>query len=286
MLAIEPVSLALGARVTGIDLSQDLSAQQWDTIRQAFHQHSVLVFPDQKITIEDQKRFCRQFGDLLVHQHLLPMTVDGHPECMRLHNDENNPPGLNTWHTDNSGWPNPPLGTVLYAKTTPSVGGDTLFSNMYLAYEALSPPMQEMLGQLTATHDAKKAFGADYPELGELLKKKSIEVDDRFGNGKAVQHPLVRTHPVTKKKSLYVSAPYITRIDGLSTTEGQAVLDFLYRHIETNEFIYRHQWHANDLLMWDNRCLQHYAVADYFPHERLMYRMNILEEEDGKWTTS
>ncbi|TDD76491.1 TauD/TfdA dioxygenase family protein [Actinomadura rubrisoli] len=281
MLTIEPASAAVGAQVTGVYLSDDLPAHHWEAIKQAFQRHSLLVFPGQELTVEDQKRFCRRFGDLLVHDHLLPMTVEGHPECMRLHNDENNPPGLNAWHTDNSGWPDPPLGTVLYAKTTPRVGGDTLFSNMYLAYEALSAPMREMLGQLTATHDAKKAFGADYPELGEMLKKKAIEVNDRFGGGKAVHHPLVRTHPETKKNALYISEPYVTGIDGLSAAESQAILDFLYRHIETNEFIYRHRWHTNDLLIWDNRCLQHYAVADYFPHERLMYRMNILQEESG-----
>ncbi|QXJ21234.1 TauD/TfdA family dioxygenase [Actinomadura graeca] len=286
MPTVEPVSPALGARVTDVDLSQELTERQWEEIREAFHRHSVLVFPGQTLSIEDQKRFSRRFGDLLVHEHLLPMTVEGYPECMRLHNDADNPPGLNTWHTDNSGWPDPPLGTVLYAKTTPAIGGDTLFSNMYLAYEKLSPPMQEMLGRLTATHDAKKAFGEDYPELGEMLKKKSIEVDERFGGGKAVHHPIIRTHPETKRKALYISAPYVTSIDGLSAAEGRAILDFLYRHIETNEFVYRHRWQPGDLLIWDNRCLQHYAVADYHPHERLMYRMNILRGEEGRWTTS
>ncbi|WUH98348.1 TauD/TfdA family dioxygenase [Spirillospora sp. NBC_00431] len=282
MLTIEQVSVAAGARVTGVDLSRELSADQWKEIRQAFHRHSLLIFPDQMITIADQKRFARQFGDLLIHEHLLPMTVEGHPECMRLHNDADNPPGLNTWHTDNSGWPEPPLGTVLYAKKTPSIGGDTLFSNMYLAYEALSPPIKEMLGQLTATHDVKKAFGADYPELSQLLKKKSIEVNDRFGGGEAVHHPIVRIHPETKRKALYISAPYVTGIDGLSAAEGRALLDFLYRHIETNEFVYRHRWQVDDLLIWDNRCLQHYAVADYYPHERLMHRMNVLQGEEGR----
>lgn len=116
---VEPVSLALGAEVREIDLSQNLSQETWDAIREAFHQHSVLIFRNQELTVEDLSRFARAFGEPVIHEHLLPFTVEGHPEVMILHNNAEKPPGLNYWHTDNSGWPRPPLGTVLYARITP-----------------------------------------------------------------------------------------------------------------------------------------------------------------------
>lgn len=275
---IEPVSLALGAEVRDVDLSRDLSEQAWKAIEEAFHAYSVLVFPAQEISIEDQKRFARRFGELLVHEHLLPLTVAGHPECMVLHNDAQRPPNLNAWHTDNSGWLKPPLGTILHARTTPALGGDTMFSNMYLAYEALSRPIAEMLLKLGAVHDVRKAFGPGYANLQSGLRKKGIDPDQQFAQYEPVEHPLVRTHPATKRRALYVSEPYVTHIQGLSRAESAAILGFLYRHLETNEFIYRHRWRRHDLVIWDNRCAQHLAVADYFPQERLMHRMNIAGE--------
>lgn len=280
-IRIEPVSLALGARVSGVDLSQELGSEHWEAVERAFHDHSVLVFPAQDITVEQMKRFCRRFGELLIHDHLLPLTLPGHPECMRLHNDRQRPPGLNSWHTDNSGWRRPPLGTALHAKITPELGGDTLFSSMYLAYEALSPPIRALLERLCAVHDARKAFGPEYPKLQRSLGKHGIETDRHFAHHEPVEHPLVRVHPATGKKALYVSEPYVTHISGLSRAESQALLGFLHRHVETNEFIYRHRWSRNDLLIWDNRCVQHLAVADYHPHERLMYRMNIADDARG-----
>jgi taurine dioxygenase len=170
------------------------------------------------------------------------------------------------------------MGTALYAKITPKVGGDTLYSNMYLAFETLSAPMQELVLKLTAIHDTKKAFGADYADLRRSLRNRGIDPDRHFHDHEPVEHPLVRTHPRTKRKALYISSPYVTGIKGLKKAEGNALLEFLYRHIETNEFVYRHRWENGDLLVWDNRCAQHLAVADYFPEERLMHRMNMVGE--------
>ncbi|MFD3537624.1 TauD/TfdA dioxygenase family protein [Streptomyces sp. NPDC058664] len=278
MIEIKPISVAAGAEVRGIDLSEEITTEDWAVIEKAFHEYSVLVFRGQDLTVEQQKTFAERFGKLIVHDHLLPMTVDGHPECMVLHNNAQKPPGLNSWHTDNSGWAKPPLGTVLHCKVTPDVGGDTLYSNMHLAYEALSPVIRELVDQLKAVHDVKKAFGPDYANLQASLRKKGIDPNTHFDRHEPVEHPVVRTHPETLRKALYISSPYVTHISGLSKIESQALLDLLYRHIETNEFIYRHQWRAGDLLIWDNRSVQHLAVADYFPHERLMFRMNIEGE--------
>lgn len=277
-LKIERVSPALGARVVGVDLSRDLPPETWTTIERAFHDHSVLVFPAQRLSIEQMKRFARRFGEVQAHEHLLPWTKEGCPECMVLHNDAQRPPGLNAWHTDNSGWPEPPLGTVLYAEITPELGGDTLFSNMYLAYEALSGPMQRLLAGLSAVHDVKKAFGPEHRNLQASLSRAGIDANRHFDHHPPVEHPLVRTHPRTGRRALYVSSPYVTHIAGLSRAESRTILDFLHRHVEAQEIIYRHRWSRHDLLIWDNRCVQHLAVADYYPHERLMYRMNIAGE--------
>jgi taurine dioxygenase len=277
-LRIEPVSPALGARIVGIDLSRDLDEERWKVVEKAFHDHSVLVFPEQHIDVAEMKRFARRFGEVMIHEHLLPLTMPGHPECMLLHNNAEKPPGLNYWHTDNSGWQRPPLGTLLYAQITPELGGDTLFSSMYRAYEALSRPMQDLLERLSAVHDVKKAFGSDYQSLQRSLNKTGIDANKHFEHYEPVEHPLVRVHPRTGKKALYLSSPYVTHISGLSRAESQAILDLLYRHLETNEFIYRHRWTQNDLVIWDNRCTQHLAVADYYPRERLMYRMNVAGE--------
>lgn len=149
---------------------------------------------------------------------------------------------------------------------------------MYMAYEALSGPMQDLLLGLKAVHDIKKAFGSDYGTLQRNLRKRGIDPDEHFERYPAVEHPLVRTHPATKRRALYISGPYVTHISGLSPAESRAILDFLYRHIETNEFVYRHKWQRRDLVLWDNRCTQHLAVADYFPRERLMHRLNIAGE--------
>lgn len=276
---VKPLSLALGAEVLNLDLSESLDIALQAFVKQAFHQYSVLVFRDQVLTVENQKNFARFFGKLFIQDHLLPVTLEGHPECMILHNNDKTPPGLNYWHTDNSGWKEPPLATMLYAKITPEIGGDTLFSNMYKAYETLSTTMQNFLKPLKAIHDVQKAFGSEYGNLRLSLQEKyHIDPDSHFIRYKPVLHPIVRLHPETKKPALYISEPYITRIDGLKKEESKVILDFLYQHIRTQEFIYRHCWRKNDLLIWDNRCTQHYATADYFPFERLMYRLNICGE--------
>lgn len=277
-LTIRPVSPALGAEVLGVDLAEAQSDATWDAILSAFHAHSVLVFRGQTLSVDALKRFAARFGPLERHDHLSTWTLKDHPEVMRLHNDASKPPGLNAWHTDNSGWERPPLATVLHAKITPSLGGDTMFCNMYRVYESLSAPMRELLQRLSGVHDVRKAFGPDFANLQRSLRAQGIDPERHFSAFEPVEHPIVRRHPATGRDAIYVSAPYVTHIAGLARDESQALLDLLYRRIETHEFIYRHRWSADDLLIWDNRCTQHLAVADYFPHERLMLRMNVRGE--------
>ncbi len=275
---VTPLSPAIGVEIKQVDLSQPLEQHTWNIIKKAFDDYSVLVFRDQHITVEDQKRFGRHFGELFIQEHLLSLTIEGHPECMILHNNDKKPPGLNYWHTDNSGWERPPLGTMLYAKITPEVGGDTLFSSMYKAYESLSQHMQSFLKPLKAVHDVRKAFGSEYGNLQNALKKYGLDPDKHFANFQPVQHPIIRTHPETKKLAIYISQPYVTHIEGLTKAESNSLLSFLYEHIQIQEFVYRHRWKTNDVVIWDNRCAQHYAVADYYPAERLMHRLNISGE--------
>lgn len=275
---VTPLNPVVGAEISHVDLSKEMEQAAWRKIKQAFDLHSVLVFRDQHITIDEQKKFAKNFGDLFIQEHLLPLTLEGHPECMALHNNDKKPPGLNYWHTDNSGWEKPPLGTMLYAKITPQCGGDTLFSSMYMAYATLSKFMQEFLKPLKAVHNVQKAFGSEYDNLQSMLKKYGLDPSTHFENFKPMHHPIIRTHPETNKLALYISEPYVTHIEGLKKRESEILLSFLYEHIKTQEFIYRHRWKTNDLLIWDNRCTQHYAVADYFPEERLMYRLNICGE--------
>lgn len=276
---VNPLSPVVAAEISNLDLSKPLTSEVWNIIKQSFDDYSVLIFRDQHITIDQQKSFASHFGDLFVQEHLLPFTMEGHPECILLHNTDKRPPGLNYWHTDNSGWKKPPLATMLYAKITPKVGGDTLFSNMYKAFESLSKTMQDFIKPLKAVHDVKKAFGSEYRNLQKALQKGGLDPFEHFRNFEPVSHPLVRTHPETHKLALYISEPYVTHIEGLTSSESTMLLNFLYQHVQTQEFIYRHRWQLNDLLIWDNRCLQHYAVADYFPEERLMHRLNICGEE-------
>ncbi|MEJ8632165.1 TauD/TfdA dioxygenase family protein [Streptomyces sp. MS2.AVA.5] len=258
----------------GLDFSRPQPEGTWQEILEAFHKHSVLVFHEQNLTTEQQKKFAENFGPVMIPP-FKSVTVEGHPECLVMHNDATSPAFADKWHTDSSGWLRPPLGTVLYARIVPKLGGDTLFSNMHLAYAQLSPPIRSFLDGLNAVHDDRKSYGPDFPKVRDYLRKHGIDPDAYLSSTEPVLHPVVRTHPVTGRKALYHSTAYVTHIEDLTQPESKAVLAFLDQHIQANEFIYRHHWRKGDMVIWDNRSVQHYAVADYFPEERLMHRLNI-----------
>jgi len=274
-MKIESISVCMGAKITGIDLNKPVSNEDKTMINQAFAEHSLLIFKKQDIDIENFKNFGMLFGELTVQHHLLPHTVINHPECLILQSNKKKPQGANYWHTDNSGWGKPSLATILHAKTVPVLGGGTVFSNMYMAAEALSKPLRNFLKNLRAVHDVKKAFGKEFSAIQKAVASKGVDIDEAFKDYQEVTHPIIIKHPVTKREALYISYPYITHIKDLPISESDMILKFLYTHIVRNEFIYRHQWEINDLVIWDNRCLQHYGVNDFYPHERLMYRLNI-----------
>ena len=254
---LEPFTRVVGARITGIDMSKPLSEKAKEEIFDAYAKYSVLSFPGQDISPGAQVEVARMFG-----------TPD-EPRKFRLYDEKNHPlVGLieqdgsedfivgEAWHSDNMDYENPYSTLVMYQEVSPGVGGDTLFSCMYSAYNALSKPMQEFLEGKTALNDNTRtsysaALNTNYTDKGK-------ETPD------AVEHPVIRTHPVTGKKLLYVNLAFTTQIVGLNRTESDAILNYLFNLIATRpDFQCRHVWDAGTLVVWDNRSLQHYAVPGY-----------------------
>lgn len=268
-LGIAPLTPVIGAEVDGIDLSQDLSNSQMADIRDAFHAHSVLVFRDQTLSREDHKRFGRHFGAL--HVHPLNKARGGDPEILIVKTtSESKYTAGDGWHTDVTCDAKPPLGSMLYITELPEIGcgGDTLFASMYAAYDALSDTMKTFLEGLTAIHDGARPYVGAYniaPPAGTDYPKS--------------EHPVIGVHPETGRKLLYVNSGFTTRIKGLSRAESDSLLDMLFRHIEVNvHFQCRVRWQPNTLVFWDNRCSQHHAAWDYYPHSRYGERVSIIGE--------
>ena len=264
---IRPVTPVIGAEVRGVDLAA-LDDDSFEAIRDALMAHCVLFFRDQDISIESQKALGARFGELVVHPN--DPGLEGHPEVMRIHADENSVRATGErWHSDVSCDPTPPMGSILRMHTVPEAGGDTLFANMYAAYEALSNRMKTLLDGLAAIHDG----GPYYRDVNRLIGR-----DDGGRSYPSSEHPVVRTHPVTGRKALFVNQMFTVRIAGLPQGESEAVLDFLFRHVLRPDFHCRFRWSENSIAFWDNRCTQHHAIWDYFPAVRSGYRVTIRGE--------
>jgi len=272
-LAITPLSPNIGAVIGKVDLAT-LDDGVLATITQALLTHQVIFFEDQHLTPQQHRDFAARFGKL--HIHPLYPNVKGAEEILILDTNDGNPPDNDVWHTDVTFIETPPLGSVLYAKQLPPLGGDTTWSNSIAAYEALSPAFQRLLDGLTASHDFEKSFPRD--RYGS-----TPEDDARWQKTRAthpaVNHPVIRRHPVTGQKGLFVNAGFTTRINELSKPESDAVLALLFTHIAKPEFTIRWRWKPNDIAFWDNRCTQHYALADYLPHRRVMHRATIIGDK-------
>lgn len=272
-LSLDPLTPVIGAEVGGVDLSQPLAPEQIQDIREAFARHHVLVFRDQNLSVEDHKRFARLFGRLHVHPYHARGNAPDHaregfdPEILVVKADQNSRYVAGEgWHADVTCDAEPPMGSMLYVTKTPeSGGGDTCFISTARAYEALSPAMQSFLEGLTAIHDGAKpytgAYGATPPEGGW---PKNV-------------HPVVTRHPENGRKILYVNRGFTTQIVELSKGESAALLELLWRHIEGHlDFQCRVRWQPGTLVFWDNRCTQHHAVWDYYPHSRYGQRVSII----------
>ncbi len=272
---------ALGAEVVDVDVSAPMSDELFAELRQAWlDSDGVLVVRDQHLTPAQHIAFSRRFGELFGEREQLQETVDkyllpGYRPIFRVSNKviEGVPQGRtragNYWHSDVSFRRRPAMASLLYAIELPRVGGDTLFCNMYLAYERLSRPMQQFLGSLRAWHD----FAVN---TTQGFAHERIAAQDLEGHN-ACDHPVVRTHPETGRRCLFVNPGNTSHVLGLEPAESRALLELLYRHCTQPELIYRHQWAPHDLVIWDNRCTMHYAVTDY-EEDRYLHRTTVIGE--------
>ncbi|MBI3068408.1 MAG: TauD/TfdA family dioxygenase [Betaproteobacteria bacterium] len=233
------------------------------------------------MTPEQHIAFSRQFGPLEAHV-VGEFHLAGHPEVFVVSNvrEEGRLKGAvyagQYWHSDLSYMSKPSLGSLLLCREMPEVGGDTMWANMYLAYETLSGPMKRFLGGLKAVHDYSHAYDTYFA----ALKERPPLTPEQKAKTPPVEHPVIRTHPVTGKKALYVNPGFTTGFAGMPEEESRPILDFLFRHATRPEFIYRHKWSVDDLLFWDNRCTMHYALADYdFTVRRHMHRTTLAGDE-------
>jgi taurine dioxygenase len=263
-------SRALGAIVSGIDISQDLPQSAVDELGGLLIEHQILFFRGQPISPEAQARFAARFGSLHVHP-IYPVLPDL-PEILLLDNHAGFLPDNDNWHTDVTFTETPPLAGILAAKRIPSAGGDTLWSSMSAAYEGLSEPMRRFLDGLTAQHSIAKSFP---PERWQNDPAFKARYERAVAKHPPVNHPVIRTHPVSKRKGLFVNGGFTTHINELTPEESQAVLSFLNAHIARPEFTVRWRWQVDDVAFWDNRVTQHYAIADYLPERRTMHRATV-----------
>ena len=268
---IRPLTPAIGAVVEGVDLAQPLSDDLLGVIRQALLDHKVIFFEDQHITPAQHRDFAARFGDL--HTHPLYPGVPEAPELFILDNHAGNPTDNDAWHTDVTFIETPPMASILYARSLPALGGDTLWSNMQLAYERLSTPMRDLLAGLDAVHD----FARGFPTRGIVANAAgAAKHAEEVAKHPPVLHPVVRTHPETGADGLFVNYGFTERIKGLRRKESDAILRMLFDHIQQPEFLVRWRWSENAIAFWDNRITQHYAVNDYLPHRRIMNRATVL----------
>jgi taurine dioxygenase len=270
-LAITPLNPAIGARIEGIDLATPLTPLLRDALEQALLEHHVLFFRNQPLTPRQHARLAMAFGEL--HVHPIYPNVPEQPEILILDTAVTDVRDNATWHTDVTFLPAPAMGAVLAAKEVPAYGGDTLWASGIAAFEALSAPMQHLLEGLTATHDFTKSFPlARFGTTAEALARWEAA---RLRHP-PVSHPVVRVHPRSGRRALFINEGFTTRINELSEQESAALLPMLFAHATRPEFTVRWQWQANDVAFWDNRVTQHYAVDDYRPARRVMHRATIL----------
>ncbi|MCH7788364.1 MAG: TauD/TfdA family dioxygenase [Acidobacteria bacterium] len=246
-LDIRPVGAALGAEIFGVDLN-NLEDTERAGIKQALNDHLVIFFPDQNLSPDGHRDFASIFGELEVVP-ALPKLDDDHPEIVVL--DDADTPAADVWHTDVTFTEHPPIGAILHMIECPTVGGDTQWINLYRAYDTLSAPMKEMLEGLSAIHV------------------------NRYGTGHVAEHPVVRVHPETGAKSIYVNRIFTSHIPQLSRPESDTLLPFLYRWCEQTRFSVRYRWQKGGVGMWDNRCTLHSAVNDW-QGRRIIQRITVL----------
>ena len=268
-ITIDKLTPIIGAEIGGVDLSAPLPNHQMDEIHRALAENCVIFFRDQHLTPDQHLSFGRNFGNL--HIHPAAPHAPGHPELMIIRADKDSPRANGEgWHSDVSCDPEPPMGSILYIQECPPRGGDTLFASMYAAYEALSDRMKAYLDRMTAIHDGEESYRGTYANLG---------VADKPVYPRA-EHPVIRTHPVTGRKALYVNPAFTIRIEGWSRRESKALLDFLFAHARYEAFTCRFRWERGSVAFWDNRSVWHFALNDYPGQRRHMRRVTVDPRPD------
>ncbi|MDP3137232.1 MAG: TauD/TfdA family dioxygenase [Burkholderiaceae bacterium] len=288
-IEVRPLSHALAAEVRGIDLAKPVSDKDLADIQAAWLRHLVLIFPGQKFSEERQIAFGRLFGQLDDHRAVPFYRIPEYPEIYQITNKHIGGKESQTkdtgrlWHSDHSFSLHPSLATMLYCREIPPVGGTTMFANMYMAYDSLSDKYKQMIDGLEAVHDLSHYLGINpyvrSRDQEQIAKIKALNPP--------VAQPIVRVHPETGKKALFVSEGQTTHIVGMSHAESRTILDHLFKISVTPEFTYRHNWTVDDMLMWDNRCTLHLALADYSHKDtRHMHRITVLGEACGRPLTA
>lgn len=270
-----PVAGAIGAELRSLDLSQKLDDTSVDRVLEALYEHKVIFFRGQTFTPQQQIDFSAQLAPVFTdHPAYLP-TLEGHPEIVVLEGQGGG--RANVWHSDVSISPKPPMGSVLYMKRCPGWGGDTMWADMTVAYDALSDRMKTYLEGLHAVHDLAGTVRTLVRERSQQTKAPTGEMPKTASLPRAT-HPVVRTHPVTGRKILYVNPTFTSHIEGLPPAEGDALLAFLFQHQNQAEFQCRWRWQTGDVAIWDNRATQHYAIADYGDAPRTIHRVTLEGE--------
>mgnify|MGYP004704895363 CR=1 FL=1 len=271
---VKRLSSHIGAVVKGVELHKPLSVSDIASLRGLLLQHQVLFFRDQEITPRQHRDLGLAFGSL--HRHPVYPTVPDVPEAIVLDTAQNDLKDNALWHTDVTFSETPPMGAILVARHLPEIGGDTLWASGTAAYDALSEPMKVHLDNLTALHDFTRSFPLSRFGRTEEERRRWAEIRNSH---LPVEHPVIRVHPETGQKAIFVNEGFTTEICDIDAEESAALLAFLFRHMARPEFHMRWSWRAGDVAFWDNRITQHYATDDYRPSRRIMHRITILGDK-------
>ena len=272
-LQVRPLSPALGAEISGVDIGAGISDEQFAELRQSFVDYGVIFLRDQDISPDQHIAFAERWGQINVNRFF--QAVATHPSIAEVRKEADQAINIGSaWHTDHSYDQIPALGSILYAREVPSVGGDTLFSSMYDAYEALSAGLKKMLLGMKAEHSSRHSFGEEAYEGRDMG-----DIGGRLGNTQAATqdsvHPVIIRHPLSGRSALYVNREFTVNFEGWSKEESQPLLDYLYEHARQNEFTCRFGWRKGSMAIWDNRATHHCALNDYHGERRLMHRITI-----------
>lgn len=272
-ISVNQLTCAMGAEISGANLSENISDAQFEEIRKALFSFGAIGFRDQQLSFENHYDFARKFGSLEVHP--IVNGMEEFPEIIKMHKPAGTAASFGVgWHSDNSFFEKPSLGSIVYAHIVPPQGGDTLFSNQQLAFETLSGGMKDVLREMTAVHSANDAYTSPtaiekYDGNGPITYRKSEIITEQ------VEHPVVIKHPATQREALYVNPMFTSHFSGWTVEESKPLIDFLCAHAVREDFQCRFRWEKGSVVMWDNRIVQHAALNDYEQYERLLYRITV-----------